>query len=646
VRRAVLVSLASCAAVAVSLAGVGHSSGDDGAAAHEESTEDEPRGEEVIIVTGTRSETPLGSSPVVTEVIDRERIEESGATSVADALAMRPGIWIDRGLGGAGVTIQGLGAEYVLVLVDGQRQIGRVDGKVDLDRLATGDVERIEVVRGPGSALYGSEALGGVINVITRAPEDGVTAEAAGRIDGRLGTDLRGALGLGRGAWRGGVDGEWRRGDPYDRDPSDPATTIAGYDDARAGARGAWRGGDRVRVDVAADYQRRDLRAVDAPGSGAVLDRRNLIELAAARATTRWSSERTIVAGGVALGLYRDQFAVDQRGASALDQYQETREDLVETTLQVEHVLGRHQLTAGAEALRESLSSDRLSTPGERGRGAIYLQDTWRIGAEYRWLVVPAIRLDHDTQFGAHATPRLAARWDPTDQIVLRASAGTGYRAPSFKELLLRFENPGAGYVVEGNPALAPETSRSLQLGGEWRPRRRAWLAANAFHNELRDLITAVTIDDGGGMGPLRFGYANIGRARTQGVEIAAVVGRGRASLEAGWAYTRARDRDAGRALEGVPAQRAALAARWRDPAGVELFAEAALTGPRPYYVSEDPAAATWSEPRVDLRARAARRFGEHLAFFVGGENLLDAGDDTFDPIAPRTLYVGVEARR
>ena len=617
------------------------------APAHGDDEPDRPEPEpEVIVVTGTRSETPLAASPVVTEVIDRERLDESGATTVAEALSMRPGLAIERGIGGAGVTIQGLGSEYVLVLVDGQRQIGRVDGRIDLDRLALGGVERIEIVRGPGSALYGSEALGGVIHVITREPDDGLRAEAGARLDGRLGSDLRAGVGLGRGAWRGVADAEWRRGDPYDRDPSDPATTIAGYDDARAGARAAWHDGDRARIDLAAEVQRRDLAAVAAPASGAVLDRRNLIEIGSARAAARWSGAQTAVRGGVAAGVFRDQYAVDQRGASSLDQYQETVEDLVETTLQVDHARGRHRLIAGGEGLRESLESARLSMPGDRLRGALYLQDEWRPGSAYRWLVVPALRLDHDTQFGSHATPRLAVRWDPIDTAVVRASAGAGYRAPSFKELLLRFENPGAGYVVEGNPALSPETSRSLQLGGEWRPRPRAWLAANLFHNELRDLITAVTLDDGGDGGPLRFGYDNVGRARTSGVELAAVIARGRASLEAGWAFTRARDRDAGRALEGVPAQRAGLAARWRDDGGVDLFVEAALTGPRPFYLSADPAMATWSAARVDLRARIARRFGERLTCFLGAENLLDAGDDTFDPIAPLTLYVGVEARR
>jgi len=613
----------------------------------DDATVDEIVGEEIIVVTGTRSETPIAATPVATEVVDRERIEQSGARTVAEALALRPGIWIERGVGGAAATMQGLGPEYVLVLVDGQRQIGRVGGAIDLDRLGVADVERIEVVRGPSSALYGADALGGVIQVITRPPADRVTAEGRARLDGRLGTEISGALGGGRAGWSGRVDGEWRRGDAIDRDPSDVATTIAAHDDARAAARGAWRPGESVRVDAGADYLRRDLRGIDQTGTGAVLDRRNLTEVAQAHVTARRADERTIVEARIGVSAFRDQYASDQRGGSELDRYDETRERLVEAAAQGERAIAAHRITAGVEGLHEALDSDRLSEPGARVRAAAYLQDAWRPGDDARVLVLPAVRVDRDSQFGTHPTPRLATRWDATDRIVVRAAAGGGYRAPSFKELLLRFENPGAGYVVEGNPALAPETSWSAQFGGEWRPIDALWLAVDAFDNELRDLIAAVTLDDGSGGGPIRFGYDNIGRASTRGGELRGAVTRGRAALELGYAFTRARDRDAGRALEGVPAHRASAALRWRDrDEALDAFVEAALTGPRPYYLGDDPMDATWTDPRVEIRARIARRFGDHLAFSLGVENLLDAGDDQLDPIAPRTLHVGVEARR
>ena len=602
--------------------------------------------DEVIVVTGTRSETPLESSPVHTEVIERAAIEESGVETVAEALALRPGLWLERGVGGTGVTIQGLGPEYVLVLVDGQRQIGRVGGAIDLDRIAAADVERIEIVRGPGSALYGADALGGVINVIRREPGDGATLDAGLRVDGRLASDLHARVDRAGARWSGGAGAAWRRGDAFDRTPGEAGTTIAAYDEARGGAHAGWRPDRHTELELAAEYTRRDLRGVSASASGAVFDRHNRIELPSARASMRRGDDATVVCAAAGASAYRDQYLSDQRGSDALDRYEETIETLGETSASVEHGRGRHRVVVGGEGLREGLDADRLAMPGVRWRGALYVQDEWRIGADYRWLVVPAARLDHDSQFGTHATPRLAVRWDPTDAVVVRTSAGMGFRAPSFKELLLRFENPGAGYVVEGNPALEPERSVSAQGGVAWRPAAALWLAANVFHNELEDLITTVTLD-GGGAGPVRFGYANVGRARTQGVDATLVVDGGRFGATLGWAYTRARDLDGDRVLDGVPPHRATAALHWRDDG--EAFtasAEAVVTGPRTYHVSDDAAMDVVTDPRVELRARVARRFGDTLTFYLGVENLLDAGDDRYDPIAPRTLYAGVSARR
>src|SRR5690606_29181295 len=246
---------------------------------------DEPAvADEIIVVTGTRVETPLAASPVVTEVVDRAHIEESGAETVADALATRPGLWLERTLGGTAISMQGLGPKYVLVLVDGQRQLGRVDGTIDLERFPAGAIEQIEIVRGPGSALYGSDALGGVVNLVTRAPDE-ERGELGLRVDHRGATDLVAAVAGGRGRWSG-----------------------AAYDDAHADVHGRYRHGEDWRVDVTGGYQRRALAGVDAQATGAVLDRENLIEVASGATTFTRNGARTRGWVRLGAGYYRDQF--------------------------------------------------------------------------------------------------------------------------------------------------------------------------------------------------------------------------------------------------------------------------------------------------------------------------------------------------
>jgi outer membrane receptor for ferrienterochelin and colicins len=608
---------------------------------------DEPEGE-VIVVTGTRSETPRAASPVTTEVIDRQRLEEAGVQTVTEALALRPGLWIDRGVSGApGVSMQGLAPQYTLILVDGARQIGRTDGVLDLDRFSMQDIERIEIVRGPSSVLYGSDALGGVINIVTRTPKRGLGGDVLLRVDSRLGREARGRVVGGGGKLAGSIVGAYRDADPVrvDDDGARVATSLDGYEDAHVTGHGTYQESATLRVDATVDYAQRDLHGIDAQATGAVFDRRNLIESALAGVSATYAGDRTAARVEANGSFYRDQYLLDQRMSTALDEYQITDESLLETRAQLAHQWQRHRALVGSELLRETLETPRISTSGERTRAAVFVQDEWKLGDAYQGLVVPAARVDYDSQFGTNVTPRLAARWQVTDDAVVRGSVGMGYRAPSFKDLYLRFANPGVGYVVEGNPDLGPETSYSAQLGGELTPRPWLWLGADAYWNELRDMILAVTVsDDMPDM--LRFSYANIGSARTAGGDVNAVLARGRAQLELGYALNLTRDRDQERAIEGLPRHRVTATARWRDASdGFEVFVGGVVTGGRPYFLSEDPQAATFTEPRFELRARLAKRFRNGLGGFLGCDNILNAGDDELDRLMPRTLYAGMEAR-
>ncbi|TMQ24892.1 MAG: TonB-dependent receptor [Deltaproteobacteria bacterium] len=595
--------------------------------------------------TGTRSETPLSASPVTTEVIGHKWLEESGVRTVSEALALRPGLWIDRGVAGTtGITIQGLGPRYSLILVDGARQIGRTDGYLDLDRFGIADIEQIEIVRGPSSALYGADALGGVVNIITRKPRDGIALDAVTRLDGRLAADTRARIAFGRDGLAGAVAGEYREGPAIRRrDPSAVATTLDSYVDRHVDARVTVQRGDRWQFDGAADYLYRDLRGIDASPTGDVFDRRNLVETASAHAAAQYTAQRSVLHISGAASLYRDQYLHDQRMSDTLDQHQITTENLVEGSSQLAGELGSHRPLVGAELLREALNSDRLSTPGSRVRGAVYAQDEWRIGQDDQLLAVATVRLDYDTQFGTHATPRLAGRWQVSSQLTLHGSIGMGYRAPDFKELLLHFENPSVGYVVDGNSHLRPETSRNVQGGAKWQATPWLWLSTNGFYNDLHDLINVITEPDDGS-GTLQFGYGNVGRARTAGLESYATMTHGRAGLELGYALTRARDLDGERPLAGVPEHRFTATARWRDPAqGFDAFAAFVVTGHRPYYLSDDPQAATPSPQRLEIRARVAKRFRGGYGGFLGVDNLLNAGDANLDRIPPRTLYAGLE---
>jgi outer membrane receptor for ferrienterochelin and colicins len=610
--------------------------------------------ENVIVVTATRKPERLANSPIATEVITREEIEQSGAENVAELLQEHPGVQIEQSFRGAGVRLQGLDSAYVLILVDGERLAGRVDGTVDLSRFNTENVERIEVVKGASSALYGSDALGGVINIVTRrCRAQGYEGQAHGSYGGFNTLDLSGRAGWCNLEWNTRFAGGFHRRDSFDLDPSTIATTGGELSEVNVDNRTSYRPNDWLSVVGKAGYIQRNQAAIDESGGGAVFDRDNRTETFSASLSPTVSPNDTSAVSLLAhYTLFRDQFNQDQRGSGALDQYQNTREHLLELVTQYDAELGDHELVTGVDVLHQVLESDRLDEGiGRRSRIAVFAQDEWAITEAPLFVLVPGARLDIDTQFGVHPSPKVALRFDPHSTVVLRASYGRGYRAPSFQELLLVFENPSVGYVVEGNRDLDPEISNNVNVGVEYRPGSTLWLSVNLYRNDIENLIEAQTIDDGSAGGPQRFSYVNIADAYTQGIEsLVRVRPLESLTLEAGYTWLDTRDEQLDRPLEGRARHSGTFRASFTiEPIDLELSTRAALYGERPFYRDDDGDGidqTVHAEPYATVDGRIAQSlWSERLTTFVGIDNALDAGDAQFLPIVPRTLYAGLTAR-
>src|SRR6478752_343042 len=212
-----------------------------------EDCKDKPRGPPCkpteIVVTGTRTPESSQRATVRTEFVSREEAERRGATNVAEALAGEPSLQVNPGNYGylgrpSGAQMQGLDGDRVLVLEDGERVIGDKDGVVDLAELPLVDVERIEYVTGPTSSLYGSNALGGVINVVS-APPRHLGASARYRAEGRSSGEV---LGSASGAYRHGdewlvLDASFHRRPGVERQPDLPDLLAPKWRSALVGLR-------------------------------------------------------------------------------------------------------------------------------------------------------------------------------------------------------------------------------------------------------------------------------------------------------------------------------------------------------------------------------------------------------------------------
>lgn len=603
------------------------------------------------VVTGSRTQERLRETPVATEVITRSEIVASGARDASELLSTRPGLVVQQGFAGAGLSVQGLAPEYVLVLVDGERVTGKVDGNIDLSRLSLEDIEQVEIVKGPSSVLYGSDAVAGVVNFITRRAQRtlGADLRAAYGTLHRLDLDATGET---RGdAWGLRVSAGLQRHSAYDLDVSDIGTTgssLNGYD---VSARGDWRGQGAMSLEGTASFSHRIQRGVDLGAAGAVFDRASRDNSFASRLSPSWRlGDAATLRTDVSYGHFERRYLRDQRNASALDTVEDTRDQQARVGAQVDaRPGGGHALVAGTEYLGEWLRSDRLEGgSGRRGRGSVYAQDSWTLAEKPGLVLVPGGRLDVDSQFGLAATPRVALKVDPLSWLTVRGSYGWGYRAPSFQDLLIDFENPSVGYTVRGNPDLKPERSRSFSVNVEARATGDTTVWAGAFQHSLRDMIAASLQSEGDF---LRYSYINIARARVRGGELGVRQSLpGRIQVELGYTLTDGTDQELDRELEGQARHRLTAQATWRHRQwGLEANVRGALTGERPFYpdTNGDGVADSYrASPTVSLDARVAWLMpAGGLQLFVVGSNLTNAGNPTDLPIPPRTLQAGVSTR-
>jgi outer membrane receptor for ferrienterochelin and colicins len=605
---------------------------------------------DAVVVTGSRTERTLGEAPVATEVISREQIEESGARDLAELLEDSPGVMINRSFAGAGPELEGLPADYTLILVDGVRVPGRISGVLDLSRFSTENIERIEIVRGAGSALYGSDAIAGVINVITRRATEPL--ELGGTLsagpNGRL--DVTGSAGVERGVGSLRVSGGRRASAGFDLDPSNVATTQGAFQQYDVAQNSELKISSGFRLDTSAEYLRRARQGIDQSGAGAVFDRDNLTQTVSVGLRPELE-----LGAGMQLHLrtsyarFRDEFELDQRGSDALDDRQDTREHLGQLGAQLDALLGSHLLSAGAEGSYESLATERLANgTGDRTRLGVYAQDEWTLLEAPLLVLLPGARVDLDSQFGAAPTPRVALRFDPLREVTLRASYGWGFKAPDFRELYLLFENPSAGYLVQGNTELEPERSRNVGASAEFRPHRSVSFSLQGFYNLLEDRIDTglVPATD---MGPQRFRYRNVDSAVSRGL-IASLSVSPLAGLKLDLSYdlTDARSRGSSeQRLSGQPAQRATASLRYRAPnVGFETSWRGSFVGTRPFYQDTDGDGVEEQRDAygyASIDVRVAQRIGYGFRSFFLGENLLNAGDAEFLALAPRTFSGGVQ---
>jgi outer membrane receptor for ferrienterochelin and colicins len=617
-----------------------------------------------VVVTGNRAPEQLKQAVVFTDVIGRQAIRESGARDASEALEHIPSLQLTRTFRGTEILLRGLDSEYTLVLLDGDRMIGRSGGAIDLTRIGVERIDRIEIVRGPSSALYGSDALAGVVNIIGR--QNSGQAHGRGLLSGGFtpGTD---APMLDATLWATqpvakGLDVQASAGvhsAPRVVDDGSDVTNISGRNQWSLFGSARYQPNQAHDVKVAGEYDRQRWTGVDEGAGTALYDRTQVREQGAVSVAYRVRPTETLDWNTRYRGSYfRDQYLRDQRGSSAMDSVEDNRESLHQATSMLTWQPEiENASTLGVEQQLQHLQAPRLTRTGERNVTSVFGQHRFRpwnvehperMECDQQLSIVPGVRFDADSQFGRQLSPKLAVRYDPVPCMTVRASYGRGFRAPSFQQLYLRFDNPTVGYSVLGNPNLGAERSHGFDFSVSYTPEPRVSAFIALFRNDVRDMIATVT-EENSAAGTL-FSYANIARAWTMGVELTAHMEPTTwLSWDLSYTFTNAWDAVLDRPLENIARHRPTTMLRFhRDDWGTSARFRGSVQIGRVYFGdSTELVTEAANERRIDADAlvtgdiRVEQDLGEYLQVFVGVDNLASASD-TYTTLRPRTFYLGV----
>ena len=450
---------------------------------------------EPVIVTATRMEQPASEALATVELITGDELIMRPAAELSDALRFVPGIEPVR-LGGAGqqtsIFVRGTESNHVLVLMDGLRINPGTLGTAATQNIAPEFVERVEIVKGPRSTLYGSDAIGGVINIITRGAEDSRSVQAgfgsfdtgSASFNAGFGDDDRG--GTIAGAWFDSKGFPTRAGDGTDRgteNTSFTASAHSGVGAVKLGVRGWYASGTT-------DYSEFTLAPVDQD-----FENLALAVTAELEPTESWSSR-------LMLGHAEDNIEQNQS-----DDFIDTKRDTIDWQNDIE-VSDTATLTAGL--LWQDEEADAFSDFGfgfvdaydsDITTSQLYLQGQANSGPHH--VLLGAAYTDHDT-FGGHETWNAEYGYAFGGGGQLTFSAGTGFRAPDATDLYS---------IFGGNPDLEPEESKSYEIGFRQPIGERQLVSIAAFRNDIDSLIAFVPT------GPFTGINQNVDRARIDGVE-------------------------------------------------------------------------------------------------------------------------------
>jgi outer membrane receptor for ferrienterochelin and colicins len=513
-----------------------------------------------LVVTATRTERKLSNVAVPVQIISRKAITQSGSVRLNDILSEQTGLYITNGgatssagggVFGNGVQLQGLSPDYTLILLDGEPIIGRQGGVIDLSRLSVGNIKKIEIVKGPSSSLYGSEAMGGVVNIITDQAQFN-KLDASFRYGRFNSTDANITAAVKKQNWGLQLFGNRNSSDGFDLDKAAPGKTIDPYRSYTTQARFNYYPTQKTKLSLSGRYynEKQDNcfltedvgtgNAIAITGNGRIKDMNinpvitqqfnNALRSAMRFYFSRYEYEQTLLNDADKSSYYYDFFQQDFYRA----------ENQTDVTLPA-----GNSLSIGAGLVAEKLNTTRYAGKRSNDIRYAFIQDEWK--ANEKFILIGGLRYDDNSAYQSRLSPKLAGQYKINDKLRIDASYGAGFKAPDFRQLFLNFLNTAAGgYVVYGAneitiseleaqkqqgilsdilprayqlALLKPEISRGLNAGVQYDVNDKLNVGINFFRNDIDNLIQVDVIAFRNNAAAV-YSYFNVKEAYTQGAEL------------------------------------------------------------------------------------------------------------------------------
>ena len=475
-----------------------------------------------VVVTSMRNSYLLRDVPVNTEVIGSKDIKDSGAITVSELLEQRSGVTTDTNVDGGSIfKLLGLDSRYILILKDGQPITGRFNNRVDLNHISLSGVEKIEISKGPGSAIYGTEAMGGIINIVSRRGKQANIFNSRMRTTtfsnnfNKIASSPIGnifSMGNSLGTQKIYVNSDLTiqtldKGQQFEYINADQINKY------NLNSNLNWvTNNNHHEVNIGISYFGQDDSGATKLSTGMLLftnstniNRKQF----SIRHTFHLDSSSKIIQS-----LRQDYYSRDYTQISEFSSFIE--QDLTkEENSEYEFVYFRDfkyaMVNAGLEISNPTYTSDRIEGGKQRKKiNAIFFQQDWNLKETSDFVI--GLRVD---EYGDTIvfSPRLAYAFSPNKNLKYRFAYGHGFRAPSLMETLINWDHVQFNYQVLGNPDLKPESSRGFTLGFEYSNQKTFQISNLIYHNKFRNLIEDYVIEAG------KLSYYNVNKATFTGLE-------------------------------------------------------------------------------------------------------------------------------